>query len=75
MALDRKIAYIDLTTGDIKTKPIPLEVRRKFLGGRGLDAYLLYNHAPKGCDPVGPENPLIISAGILTATCASATTF
>ena len=73
MALDRKIAYIDLTTGDIKVKPIPLEVRRKFIGGRGLDAYLLYNHAPKGCDPLGPKNPLIISGGILTATCASAT--
>ncbi len=72
MALDRKIAYINLTTGDIEVKPIPIEVRRKFLGGRGLDAYLLYNHAPKGCDPVGPDNPLIISAGILTATCASA---
>ena len=73
MALDRKIAYIDLTTGDIQIKPIPLEIRRKFLGGRGLDAYLLYNHAPKGCDPLGPENPLIISGGILAATCASAT--
>ncbi|MGD2187867.1 MAG: aldehyde ferredoxin oxidoreductase N-terminal domain-containing protein, partial [Desulfobacterales bacterium] len=72
MALNRKIAYIDLTSGDIQTKPIPLEVRKKFLGGRGLDAYLLYNHAKKGCDPLGPDNPLLISAGILTATCASA---
>ena len=72
MALNRKIAYIDLTTGDIETKPIPLEIRKKFLGGRGLDAYLLYNHSKKGCDPMGPENPLLISAGILTATCASA---
>ena len=41
MALNRKIAYIDLTTGSIETKPIPIEVRKKFLGGRGLDAYLL----------------------------------
>jgi aldehyde:ferredoxin oxidoreductase len=73
MALNRKIAYIDLSTGDIQTQPIPLEVRKKFLGGRGLDAYLLYNHAKKGCDPLGPENPLLISGGILTATCASAT--
>ena len=73
MALNRKIAYIDLTTGDIQTQPIPLEVRKKFLGGRGLDAYLLYNHSKKGCDPLGPENPLLISGGILTATCASAT--
>ena len=73
MALNRKIAYIDLTTGDIQTKPIPLEIRKKFLGGRGLDAYLLYNHTKKGCDPLGPHNTLLISGGILTATCASAT--
>nr|NJM01725.1 aldehyde ferredoxin oxidoreductase family protein [Desulfobacula sp.] len=73
MALDRKIAYINLTTGDIEIKPIPMEVRKKFLGGRGLDAYLLYNHTKKGCDPLGPDNALIISGGILTATCASAT--
>ena len=73
MALDRKIAYIDLTTGEIEVKTIPLDVRRKFLGGRGLDAYLLLNHSKKGCDPLGPDNPLIVSGGILTATCASAT--
>lgn len=73
MALDRKIAYINLTTGEIEVKPIPLDVRRKFLGGRGLDAYLLLNHSEKGCDPLGPDNPLIVSGGILTATCASAT--
>ncbi|RTZ97328.1 MAG: aldehyde ferredoxin oxidoreductase [Deltaproteobacteria bacterium] len=73
MALNRKIAYINLTTGEVKIKPIPLEVRKKFLGGRGLDAYLLYNNTKKGCDPLGPENALMISGGILTATCASAT--
>ena len=73
MPLDRKIAYIDLSTGDIQTKPIPLDVRKKFLGGRGLDAYLLYNHTEKGCDPLSPKNTLMMSGGILTATCASAT--
>lgn len=73
MALNRKIAYIDLSTGKTDIQPIPLEIRKKFLGGRGLDAYLLYNHTEKGCDPLGPKNTLIISGGILTATCASAT--
>jgi len=73
MPLNRKIAYIDLSTGSIETKPIPLEIRKKFLGGRGLDAYLLYNHTKKGCDPLGPDNTLLVSGGILTATCASAT--
>ena len=47
MALDRKIAYINLTTGEVEVKPIPLDVRKKFLGGRGLDAYLLLNHSKK----------------------------
>ncbi|MEW6671089.1 MAG: aldehyde ferredoxin oxidoreductase family protein [Thermodesulfobacteriota bacterium] len=73
MALNRKIAYIDLTSGEIEIKPIPVEIRRKFLGGRGLDAYLLYNHTKKGVDPLGPKNVIMVSGGILTATCASAT--
>ncbi|MBW2064513.1 MAG: aldehyde ferredoxin oxidoreductase family protein [Deltaproteobacteria bacterium] len=73
MALDRKIAYIDLSSGKIETRPIPLEIRRKFLGGRGLDAYLLYNHTKKGIDPLGPENALIMSGGFLCGTLASAT--
>ncbi len=72
MALKRKIAYIDLTSGDIDIKPIALEMRKKFLGGRGMDAYLVYNHVPKGADPLGPQNVSVISAGILGATCASA---
>ena len=32
MALNRKIAYIDLTTGEVQTKPIPVEIRKKFIG-------------------------------------------
>ena len=74
MALNRKIAYIDLTTGGIEVKPIPMEIRNRFIGGRGLDAYLLYNHTRQGVDPLGPDNVLLISGGLLTATCASATT-
>ena len=72
MALNRKIAYIDLTTGDVEITPIPIEWRKKYLGGRGLDAYLLYKHVPKGCDPLGPDNVALISAGLLVGTLASA---
>jgi aldehyde:ferredoxin oxidoreductase len=73
MPLNRKIGYIDLSSGHIETKAIPLDMRRKFIGGRGLDAYLLYNHTKKGCDPLGPDNVFIISGGLLCATLASAT--
>ena len=72
MALNRKIAYIDLSTGKIEAKPIPLEVRKLYLGGRGLDMYLLYNHTKQGVDPLGPDNVLLVSAGILGGTLASA---
>ncbi len=72
MALNRKIAYIDLDTGKTDIKPIPIEWRQKYIGGRGLDAYLLYKNAPKGCDPLGPDNVAIISAGILVGMMASA---
>ncbi len=72
MALQRRIAFIDLSTRDVQTDTIPLEWRKQFLGGRGLDAYLLYTHAPKGCDPLGPDNVALISAGLLVGTLASA---
>ena len=72
MALNTKIAYINLTEGTIKVKPIPLKLRRMFLGGRGLDMYLMYNHIKPGVDPLGPDNVAFVSAGILVGTLASA---
>ncbi|HEY72730.1 MAG: aldehyde ferredoxin oxidoreductase [Chloroflexi bacterium] len=72
MALDRKIAYIDLSTGEVETAPIPVEMRKLYLGGRGLDMYLLYNHLKPGIDPLGPDNVLTVSAGLLVGTPASA---
>jgi aldehyde:ferredoxin oxidoreductase len=72
MALQRKLALIDLTTGEIETREIPRELREKYIGGRGLDIYLLYNHLEPGTDPLGPGNVCCISAGILAGTPASA---
>jgi len=72
MALNRKIAYIDLTEGTVETKPIPVKLRKLFLGGRGLDAYLMYNHIKPGVEALGPDNVLFVSAGVLVGTLASA---
>mgnify|MGYP000662245756 CR=1 FL=1 len=43
MALNRKIAYIDLTTGDIETKAIQLKIRKNYLGGRRNNLFIIYN--------------------------------
>lgn len=68
MVLKRKIAYIDLTRREVRVRDIPLEMRRLYLGGRGLDMYLLYNHVEKGVDPLSPDNVLLVSAGLLVGT-------
>ncbi|MFC1862422.1 aldehyde ferredoxin oxidoreductase family protein [Thermodesulfobacteriota bacterium] len=73
MPLDRKLALVDLTTGDIEIKTIPMELRKKYLGGRGLNAYLLLNHTPKDVDPYSPDNAVLMAGGILCGTLASGT--
>ena len=68
MILDRKIAFIRLQDGSIKISPVSLDLRKKFLGGRGINMYLLSRHYSSGLDPLSPENPLIFGAGLLTGT-------
>ncbi len=62
------ILEVDLTTGDIVTKPIPQETSRRFLGGLGLNAWLLYRHTGPETDPLGPDNIVLVSPGLLTGT-------
>jgi len=70
MPLEKKIAYIDLSEGQIKQSAIPEKLRRLYLGGRGLDMYLLYNHVKPGCDPLSPDNVVTVSAGLLGGSVA-----
>ncbi|MDF1552677.1 MAG: aldehyde ferredoxin oxidoreductase family protein [Deferrisomatales bacterium] len=68
MAQERNAAFVDLSTGTVEVKEIPRAVREKYLGGRGIDAYLLYNLLKPDTDPLGPDNVLTVSAGLLTGT-------
>ena len=72
MALKRKIAIIDLSSGKIEIKDIPRELRELYIGGRGIDMYLLYNYIEPKIDPLGLKNILLVSAGLLTGTPAPA---
>ena len=68
MVWKRKIAYINLTTRKITAKPIPKKVRQLYLGGRGIDMYLLYNHVKPEVDPLSPENVLFVGTGLSGST-------
>jgi len=72
MPLTGKVAVIDLAKGGVTKTSIPDKLRRLYLGGRGLQAYLIYNHLKPGADPLSPGNVLAVSAGVLTGTMAPA---
>lgn len=61
-----KIAYIDLGNRSVEFGQISDDLRRRFLGGRGINTYLLYRYVNRATDPVGPENVLLVGPGVLT---------
>jgi len=63
-----KIAQIDLRTERICIEELKEEVARKYLGGKGLGAYLLYRSLNPHTDPYDPNNKLIFITGPLTGT-------
>jgi aldehyde:ferredoxin oxidoreductase len=65
-----QILDIDLTTETWKLSEYPQDLARKYLGGRGFNMHVLYHQLPAKTNPLGPENLLILSCGLLTGTAA-----
>ena len=65
-----QILDIDLTTETWKLADYPEDLARKYLGGRGFNMHVLYHQLPANTNPLGPENLLILSCGLLTGTAA-----
>ncbi|MFN2286222.1 MAG: aldehyde ferredoxin oxidoreductase family protein [Anaerolineae bacterium] len=63
-----KILVVDLTKRTCEVQELPEEVYRKYLGGYGLGAYYIYKHIKPGCDPLGPDNILGFTPGLLTGS-------
>jgi len=62
------ILRVDLTSGAIRKEPLCEELGRNYIGGRGINVRLLYDHVRPGTDGFSPENPLIFGAGPLSGT-------
>jgi aldehyde:ferredoxin oxidoreductase len=62
------ILHVDLTTGRTWSEPSNAQLTRRFVGGRGVNAKLLWDLVKPGTDPLGPDNVLIFGAGLLTGT-------
>jgi aldehyde:ferredoxin oxidoreductase len=61
-----KMMRVNLSESKIKVEDMPKEYRG--LGGRGLSSHIVGREVPPKADPLGPENKLIFSAGILAGT-------
>jgi aldehyde:ferredoxin oxidoreductase len=66
--LHNRIAWIDLSRGEIAVKPLDRNKVDLFLSGSGLAAAYLYEMTGTCTDPLGPENPLILMTGLFVGT-------
>ena len=62
-----KILRVNLSTGKISTEPLQEDVARKYIGGRGLSAKILFEELKPGIDALGPENKMVVASGPMGA--------
>ena len=59
---------VDMKAQQATTEPFP--ERWRILGGRGLSARILLEECDPECDPLGPDNVLVLAPGVLSGTSA-----
>ncbi|MCQ3936861.1 MAG: aldehyde ferredoxin oxidoreductase [Chloroflexi bacterium] len=66
-----EIWRVNTRTQELKREPVPETWRR--LGGRGLIARIMVDEVDAKCDPLGPDNKLIFTPGLLVGHMLSST--
>jgi aldehyde:ferredoxin oxidoreductase len=63
-----RILAIDLSRGDVQSKPLDASLVADYLGGRGLATRLFYDAADPQCEPLDPDNVFVIATSPLLGT-------
>lgn len=63
-----QIAHVDLTTEKIWFESIDRDTARKYIGGAGLSAKILWEETTRDTEPLSPKNLLIFMTGPLTGS-------
>jgi len=63
-----RLLYVNMSDQTTSWQPFPDEW--KLLGGRGLSAKILTRECDPTCDPLGPDNVLVIAPGVMSGTTA-----
>jgi aldehyde:ferredoxin oxidoreductase len=64
------ILHVDLTRGTWWRQPITKDMLLQYLGGRGINAWMLWDRVKPRVDPLGPDNVIILGTGLLSGTAA-----
>ena len=70
MSFMGKMLRVDLTTRQTVFEPLDMERAKAFIGARGLGISYLLEEVEPTCDPLGPDNKLMLMTGPLTGTSA-----
>jgi len=62
-----RILLVDLTTRQVSTRPTA-DYADAYLGGRAVDARLVYDLVGVDAEPLGPDNVIVFGTGPLTGT-------
>jgi aldehyde:ferredoxin oxidoreductase len=63
-----RLVRVDMTTLTVTDEPFPADWT--LVGGRGLSAKILLAEVPPACDPLGPDNALVLAPGVLSGSVA-----
>ena len=63
-----RLIYVNMTDQTVSIEPFPQDW--KLLGGRALSARILLEQCDPACDPLGPDNVLVMAPGVLSGTTA-----
>lgn len=63
-----RILEVDLCEASIQTKPLESQIIEDYLGGRGLATRIFTDTVDPECEPLGPDNVLVIATSPLIGT-------
>src|SRR5262249_51756517 len=69
--MEAKLLRVDLTTGEIRTEILPHSLFERWVGGSGINDWILWEHFQRHdimCDPRGPDNIFIFGIGPVAGT-------
>ena len=69
--MESRLLRVNLTTGELKAEVIPHAIFERWIGGSGINNWIMWEHFLThdiNCDPRGPDNIFVFGVGPLAGT-------